>query len=62
MIWNVTKIWILCLPLFKIKRTKDGKWFYDWSDEELLKADRLGFYHKQSKVFTVDFDDKNCST
>ena len=43
----------------KKPETKDGKWFYDWSDEELLKADRLGFYHKQSKVFTVDFDDKN---
>jgi len=38
--------------------TKDGKWHYDWSDEELLKADRLGFYHKQSNVFTLDFDDK----
>jgi hypothetical protein len=43
----------------KKPETKDGKWFYDWSDEELLKADNLGFYHKQSNVFTIDFDDKN---
>ena len=48
-------------PVQKNKKpeTKDGKWFYDWSDEELLKADNLGFYHKQSNVFTIDFDDKN---
>ena len=38
--------------------TKDGKWHYDWSDEDLLIADQLGFYHKQSNVFTLDFDDK----
>ena len=43
----------------KKPETKDGNWFYDWSDEELLKADNLGFYHKQSNVFTIDFDDKN---
>ena len=51
----------LYLPCSKNKKpeTKDGKWFYDWSDEELLKADNLGFYHKQSNVFTIDFDDKN---
>ena len=23
------------------------------------EADNLGFYHKQSNVFTIDFDDKN---
>tara|TARA_R100001126_G_scaffold63223_1_gene36092 strand:- start:572 stop:2596 length:2025 start_codon:yes stop_codon:yes gene_type:complete len=38
---------------------KDGKWFYEWSDEELLKAVRLGYFHKLSKVFTVDLDDKS---
>ena len=38
--------------------TKDGKWHYDWSDEDLLIADQLGFYHKESNVFTLDFDDK----
>ena len=40
---------------------KDGdKWRYDWTDEELLKSKRLGFWHKQSNVFTVDFDDLSC--
>ena len=42
----------------KMPETKNNKWHYDWSDEELLKADRLGFYHKPSNVFTLDFDDK----
>jgi hypothetical protein len=42
----------------KMPETKNNKWHYDWSDEELLKADRLGFYHKESNVFTLDFDDK----
>ena len=51
---------LVLTPVQKDKKpvTKDGKWHYDWSDEELLKADRLGFYHKQSNVFTLDFDDK----
>ena len=33
------------------------KWKYDWSDEILLSADRLGVFHDQSSVFTIDFDD-----
>ena len=33
------------------------KWKHDWSDEVLLYADRIGFFHKESNVFTVDFDD-----
>ena len=34
-------------------------WRFDWPDEELLKSEKLGFFQKQSNVFTVDFDDKN---
>ena len=39
------------------KRPKGKTWRKDWSDEDLLKAERLGFYHKDSNVFTVDIDD-----
>ena len=42
----------------KRPKTKDGKVSDDWSDEELLKSEKLGFWQKQSKVFTLDFDDK----
>ena len=38
--------------------TKNGKWFYDWPDQELLDANRIGAYHRDSKIFDVDFDDK----
>ena len=31
---------------------------YDWSDQELLDANRIGAYHKDSNIFDVDFDDK----
>ena len=42
----------------KKPKLKNGKWFYDWTDQELLKAERIGFWHKQSEMFDVDFDDK----
>ena len=38
---------------------KNGKWFYNWTDEELLNANRLGAYHRDSEIFDVDFDDKS---
>ena len=41
------------------KRPKGDTWRKDWSDEELLKAERLGFYQKDSNVFTIDFDDQS---
>ena len=41
----------------KLPTTVNKKWFYDWTDEELLKAKRLGVYHDPSSVFTIDFDD-----
>jgi hypothetical protein len=37
---------------------KNGKWFYDWTDEELLNANRLGAFHRDSGLVDVDFDDK----
>ena len=40
------------------KRPKGKTWRKDWSDDELLKAERLGFYQKDSNVFTIDFDDQ----
>ena len=40
------------------KRPKGKTWRKDWSDDELLKAKRLGFYHIDSNLFTVDFDDR----
>ena len=43
----------------KKPKTKNGKWFYDWNDEELLTANRIGAYHRDSKIFDVDFDDKS---
>ena len=35
------------------------KWKYDWTDEDLLQAERLGVFHEQSNVFTIDFDDES---
>jgi|TARA_X000001388_G_scaffold75730_1_gene71227 RecA-family ATPase len=31
---------------------------YEWNDQELLDANRLGAWHRDSKIFDVDFDDK----
>lgn len=42
----------------KKPKTKNGKWFKDWQDRELLSAERLGVFHKDSRVFAVDPDDK----
>jgi len=39
--------------------TKKGKWFYTWSLHELLAAQRIGAFHKESGILDVDFDDKN---
>ena len=38
---------------------KYDKWKFDWSDDVLLKSKRLGFFHQESGVFTLDFDDKD---
>jgi len=38
---------------------KNGKWFKDWTNQELLNAKRIGVWHKESEVFDVDFDDKS---
>ena len=43
----------------KKPKTKKGKWFYDWSDKELLEANRIGAYHKESNIYDIDFDDKS---
>lgn len=32
---------------------------YEWNDQELLDANRLGVWHEDSKIFDVDFDDKD---
>jgi len=45
--------------LDKKPKLKHGKWFYDWTDEELLEANRIGAYHRDSRIFDVDFDDKS---
>ena len=45
--------------LDKKPKLKHGKWFYDWTDEELLEANRIGAYHRDSGIFDVDFDDKS---
>ena len=39
--------------------SKDGKWSTDWTDQELLDANRLGAFHKESGIYDVDFDDKS---
>ena len=38
--------------------SKNGTWHKDWNDQELLDASRIGAYHRDSKIFDVDFDDK----
>lgn len=43
----------------KKPENKNGKWFYTWSLHELLAAQRLGAFHKESGILDVDFDDKN---
>lgn len=43
----------------KKPETKNGKWFYDWSDSELLSAQRIGAYHKKSRIYDIDFDDRS---
>ena len=45
--------------LDKKPKLKHGKWFYDWTDQELLEANRIGAYHRDSGIFDVDFDDKS---
>ena len=61
------KSWDLVLtPVIKSKnpnedkkpKTKNGTWYKDWTDQELLDANRIGAYHRDSKIFDVDFDDK----
>ena len=42
----------------KKPKTKKGKWFYDWTDQELLDSNRIGAFHKDSNIYDVDFDDK----
>ena len=39
--------------------SKNGTWHKDWNDQELLDASRIGAYHRDSKIFDVDFDDKD---
>ena len=34
----------------------------DWSDQELLDANRIGAFHRDSNIFDVDFDDKRFVT
>ncbi len=36
-----------------------GSWFKDWKDEQLLSAERIGVYHKDSNIYDIDFDDKS---
>ena len=38
--------------------SKNGTWHKDWNDQELLDASRIGAYHRDSKIFDVDCDDK----
>ena len=38
--------------------SKNGTWHKDWNDQELLDASRIGAYHRDSKIFDVDFGDK----
>ena len=39
--------------------TPTGTWKYDWTDQELLHANRLGAYHAESNIYDIDFDDKS---
>ena len=38
---------------------KNGSWSADWTDQELLDANRLGAFHKESGIYDIDFDDKS---
>ena len=37
--------------------TKSG---YEWTDQELLDANRIGAFHEASEIFDVDFDCNDC--
>ncbi len=59
------KDWGMVLTPAKDKKplTKEGEWSAKWSDEELLKADRLAVFHEPEKrgvtgsnILTIDFD------
>ena len=59
------KDWGMVLTPAKDKKplTKEGEWSAKWSDEELLKAERLAVFHqpekrgvKGSNIMTIDFD------
>ena len=39
--------------------TKKEEWCYDWPNEDLLYAKRLGVFHEPSDVFSIDFDDES---
>ena len=43
-------------PETKAPITKDGKHCFDWSDDQLEIARRLAFFHKESGVYTIDFE------
>jgi len=45
--------------LDKMPKSKNGTWHYDWDDQELMEANRIGAYHKESKIYDLDFDDKS---
>ena len=42
----------------KSPETVKGEWFYDWDDQSLATAKRIGAYHKNNNIFDVDVDDK----
>ena len=44
-------------PDTKAPITVDGKHCFIWSNDQLEIARRLAFFHKESGVYTVDFDD-----
>lgn len=55
------KSWDLVLtPVIKSKnpnedkkpKTKNGAWYKDWTDQELLDANRIGAYHRIVKSLT----------
>jgi len=43
----------------KTKFKWSNKVGYEWTDQELLDANRIGAFHADSKIFDVDFDDKS---
>ena len=62
---------LLMTPVYKSNDDKDktpinknGTWSTDWTDDELLNANRVGCYHKtldepkEQQLFDFDFDDK----